>query len=513
VLSVPAGGHGARPNIRILRDVEVPLRDGTLTCAEVWTPESIGPTPAILVRTPYLKETAAPAAVLDSRVAVSRGYALVLQDVRGRGASAGEFEPFVNEESDGYDSVQWVSDQPWCDGRVVMAGMSYVGATQWLAAAARPPALRAIAPTLSADDYGEGWSFTGGVPEYGFLASWCAADLAPEQQRLLDDPSAAWVDIANAKAVAPWLTDWLANGPGSAYWRARSVAHRRADVEVPILTVAGWYDLFLAGSLRAFQRSMGPRDRLIIGPWGHTQDLSHLVGEVNLGVAGRGDAFAGWLLDFYDSVLAGEETATARVRAYMLGRRAWVDMESWPPAGCVSRSIPLDAGSFEVSRTTPVPSLGGRGLLAHTPGWGFGMVDQRSLLHRNDVHQALNLTLTEDTLIAGAVKATLEIEPSAVPTDERMWMVTLCVQRATGELHNIVEGVARASTGARCIVELGDTFTWLPAGSKLVLLISGSSYPRWPLPRLEGQQAVLEGSELTLAVMESAAASELLARI
>ena len=116
-----------------------------MTRAEAWVPD--GPSgPAILVRTPYLKETAAPSPVADVRLATERGYRVVVQDVRGRGSSEGEFEPFVNEEADGADSVAWVAEQRWCDGRVVMAGMSYVGATQWLAAAAAPPALRASLP-------------------------------------------------------------------------------------------------------------------------------------------------------------------------------------------------------------------------------------------------------------------------------------------------------------------------------------------------------------------------------
>jgi len=157
--------------IRILRGVEVPLRDGTCTSAEIWLPDDDRPHPAILVRTPYEKEGAAPTATVDTRMATARGYVVVLQDVRGRGASEGVFEPFVNEESDGVDSVAWVAEQPWCDGNVVMAGVSYVGATQWLAAVGAPPALRGIAPTLSSDDYGEGWSYRSGVAEYGFLTS------------------------------------------------------------------------------------------------------------------------------------------------------------------------------------------------------------------------------------------------------------------------------------------------------------------------------------------------------
>jgi uncharacterized protein len=493
-------------NIRVLRDLEVPLRDGTITSAEAWLPDAPEARPVIVVRTPYLKEAAAPTAVVDTRAAVSRGYGVLLQDVRGRGASGGVFEPFVNEEADGYDTVQWAAAQRWCDGNVVMAGMSYVGATQWLAAAARPPALRAIAPTLSSDDYAEGWSYTAGIPEYGFLTSWCAADLAPEDLRLLDQPESAWSDIDSAVAVAPWLADWLANPPGSQYWFDRSVSHRRADIDVPALIVAGWYDIFLQGSLRAFQRSFDRRDQLIIGPWAHTEALSHLVGAANLGVAGSGDrVFAEWLLDFYDSILSGDEPAGARVRAYVLGRRRWANLDSWPPTEVKSQSIPLTAGKFAVSCADPVPSLGGRGLLAHTADPGFGVVDHGPLIGRDDVHTAMDLGLSVDTLLAGPVTAHLLTGlPESSNDSQQLWVATLCVQGEAGQLDNLVGGVAIAQAGRPCVVELGDTFAWLPAGSRLVLLISGSSYPRWPLPAVDCVQHILDGSELRLTLASTA---------
>ena len=119
--------------IQIHRDLGIELRDGVRTAAEAWIPADGQRHPAILVRTPYMKESAAPTAYIDPRAATARGYAVVLEDVRGCGESEGEFEPFVNEQADGRDSVAWTARQPWCDGRVVMAGMSYLGAAQWLA--------------------------------------------------------------------------------------------------------------------------------------------------------------------------------------------------------------------------------------------------------------------------------------------------------------------------------------------------------------------------------------------
>src|SRR5215208_7899620 len=289
-------------DVRLLREVAVPLRDGTVTRAEAWVPDG-PPGPAILVRTPYLKETAAPTPVADARLATERGYRVVVQDVRGRGSSEGEFEPFVHEEADGADSVAWLSDQDWCDGRVVMAGMSYVGATQWLAAAASPPALSGIAPTLSSDDYAEGWSYTDGVTELGFLATWNAIDLAPFDERWHDEPIRASDELEELARAAPWSADWFRAGAESDYWLARSVAHRRDEVTVPVLVIGGWYDVFCGASLRSFARSRHEHDRLVMGPWGHDSELSHLVGDANVGIAGSGVVaeLFDTILDFYDA--------------------------------------------------------------------------------------------------------------------------------------------------------------------------------------------------------------------
>jgi putative CocE/NonD family hydrolase len=350
------------------------------------------------VRTPYLKETAAPSPVADVRLATERGYRVVVQDVRGRGSSGGEFEPFVHEEADGADSVGWLAEQDWCDGRVVMAGMSYVGATQWLAAAAAPPALEGIAPTLSSDDYAEGWSYRDGVPELGLLATWNAIDLAPFETRWHDDPLRAVNDPEALAEVAPWSGEWLRAGPDPNYWSSRSVAHRRDDVTTPALVIGGWYDVFCDASLRSFARSRHEHDRLIVGPWGHDAQLSHLVGDANVGIAGSGVVaeLFGTILDFYDAVLTDEPPAVPRVSVYVLGARRWAGLDAWPPPGAERAELPLEPTRVSVDPADPVPSRGGRGLLVEVPGWGFGIRDQRGIAARADVAVALRQAEPEE---------------------------------------------------------------------------------------------------------------------
>ena len=484
--------------IRIDREVAVPMRDGVVLRAEVWRPDDGAQHPAVLVRTPYFKEGAAPLPVTDSRRAVERGFAVVLQDVRGRGTSAGSFEPFVNEEADGADSVAWTAAQAWCDGSVVMAGMSYVGATQWLAAVSGPPALRAIAPTLSSDEFGEGWSLRGGVVEHGFLGTWSAADLAPLDRQWLDDAARGYEDLDALAEIAPWTREWFSEGADGPYWRARSVAERRADVRVPVLAVGGWYDIFLAATLRSFARSRNRADRLLIGPWGHDGLLSNLVGEANLGSAGMGaPTMFDAALDFYEAALAGREPEAARVRAYMLGARRWLDLPSWPPPDTRPLALPLQAGAFAVRTDDPVPSLGGRGLLVQVPGWGFGVRDQRPLLGRDDVLVALRARRAEPLNLTGPVRARLAID--ADTGADALWTATLCVEHADGFLQNICEGVARTPPRATdATVELGDVCVEVAPGQALVVLLAGSSYPRWPRPAAPGTQRVESGSRLDL---------------
>jgi uncharacterized protein len=483
------------PQIRIEREVPVPMRDGVVLRAEVWRPDNGAAHPAVLVRTPYFKEGAAPAAVTDPRLATERGYAVVLQDVRGRGSSGGAFDPFVNEEADGADSVAWVAAQPWCDGRVVMAGMSSVGATQWLAAVAAPPALRAIAPTLSSDEFGEGWSLREGVPEHGFLTTWTAGSLVPPALQWLDDAERASEDVDAVAAMAAWMTDWLSEPADSAYWRERSVAGRRDEVQVPALMTGGWYDIFLAATLRAFARSRSPADRLLLGPWGHDPTLSNLVGAANVGSTGLGDPLM-WeaALDFYDAVLAGREPAAPRVRAYALGARRWLDLPSWPPPDAGPVTLPLEPGAVAVRPDDPVPALGGRALLIQVPEWGYGIRDQRSLVGRDDVLVALRAPRSKPLRLAGPVRARL------AGADGALWTATLCVEHEDGFLQNVCEGVARGG-GPDVTVELGDACIEVAPGQALVLLVAGSSYPRWPRPVAAGTQRIGAGSVLELTAL------------
>src|SRR4029077_14938111 len=176
--SVPAGqiSTAARQSetlyqVAVETDVQVKMRDGVSLVADVYRPKVEGRFPVLLERTPYDRNA-------ESSMAfelASHGYVVVLEDTRGRYASEGVFYPFLNESQDGFDTVEWAAKLDYANGKVGMFGGSYVGATQMLAAIARPPHLVAIFPYLTGADYYDGWTYQNGVLMQWFTSSWTSA--------------------------------------------------------------------------------------------------------------------------------------------------------------------------------------------------------------------------------------------------------------------------------------------------------------------------------------------------
>jgi putative CocE/NonD family hydrolase len=475
----------------VTTDVAVPLRDGVVLGADLWEPRGAPPGPAILWRTPYLRQDALPCGFLDPRAALARGYRIVVQDVRGMGTSGGAFEAFTGEAADGVDTIAWMAAQPWCDGDVVMAGYSYVGIVQWLAAAERPAALRAIAPSISSDGAGTGWTFTSGVVEQGLVATWLAAALLPEDERWLDDVERAFDGLDELTARLPWARGWLTEPPESPFWRARSAADR--GVDVPVLSIGGWYDVLLAGTLAAHARHGGP---LIVGPWAHEVEASHLVGDLNAGVAGTAAAYGltERMCDFYDAARAGRPSPLPPVSVYVLGAGAWRAFDAWPPPGAERVIAALDgAGAFAVDPADPTPAVGGRALRLWCVDWGYGPRDQRAQMARADV-VALDVAYDGPALLCGPATARLRVGDAAGD-----WVATLCVERAGGAVLNVAEGIARRGAGdAEVAVDLGHVCWELQPGERLRLLVAGAAWPRYAVGAAVGEQVVRGGAvELT----------------
>ena len=486
--------------IQVEFDVPVPMRDGVRLFADVYRPAGGGAHPVLLQRTPYDKSSpGAASGRLDAVRAARSGYAVVVQDVRGRYRSEGEFYPFANESRDGCDTVEWAAAQAWSTGRVGMYGGSYVGATQWLAALARPPHLAAIAPSVTSHDYYEGWTYQGGALQLNFTLSWALSlvlfnaghlarrfgDLGTEVARLtraLDhfDETARCLPPEAAPALArrelaPYWHDWLAHPGNDDYWRRWNIESRHHTLDLPALHCGGWYDVFLGGTLRNFtgmrenaaSETARAGQRLIVGPWYHDRPDSR-IGEVDFGVGAAGESIDldGRTLRFFDRWLRDEDhgySDEAPIDLFVMGANEWRKEGEWPLAGARfvrhflhsggrARSLAGDgvldttapgaepADHFLHDPRDPVPTRGGA-LCCHDPGVPYGAFDQREVERRADVLVYTSAALEAPVEVIGPVTLVLHAASSAPDTDFTAKLVDVA---PCGRAINLCDGIVRA---------------------------------------------------------------------
>ena len=488
-------------SVKFEPNVPLMLRDGTITYADVFRPDASGGFPALLQRTPYDKSGApSRGGVIDAIRAAMNGYAVVIQDVRGRYSSEGEFYTFVNEIDDGYDSVEWVASQPWCTGKVGMYGSSYVGATQWLASKSRPPSLAAIVPGVTASDYHEGWAWQGGAFALGFNLSWAMSQLtsnnwenlsrrlllrAEQQDSLIDAKdnltsgfeSLPMQDLPHLRGgLAPFYYDWLAHPEYDDYWGRVCIEESHSDITVPAFNWGGWYDIFLGGTIRNFTRmsEMGATadarggQRLVIGPWVHGGVPDGVSGEYNFGTraaAGNVD-LQGLAMRYYDYWLKGEDNGVADekpVRIFVMGENVWRLEDAWPlPRGqevnyylhSRGRASTLNGDGalstdspggeppdvYHYNPIDPVPTRGG-GLCCDIAFVRPGAFDQRPIEARADVLVYSTPPLDEDVEVTGPVTVTLYAASSAPDTDFTAKLVDV---EPSGYARNLTDGIIRA---------------------------------------------------------------------
>ena len=514
--------------------VKVVMRDGVALIADVYRPEGDGRYPVLLTRTPYDRHgdlEAGPALA-------SHGYVVVMQDVRGRYASEGVFYPFRNEAADGYDTVEWAAALPNSNGKVGMFGGSYVGATQMLAAGARPPHLVAINPVVTASDYYEGWTYQGGALMQWFTSSWAtglaqdtlqrsaAARATPpawvetlpvESYRLLDPPPVS--------ELAPYYRDWLAHETADHYWRAVRVKDRYGDMTVKALHEAGWHDIFSRGSIenyvgmRASAATPEARagQRLLVGPWGHTATLPEgQVGDVKFGDAVRldGDAVLLKWADWALKGVANEYATGAPVRIFVMGENVWRDEQEFPLARAQATRYYLHAAKgantaagdgrlstdhprkerpdrFQYDPANPVRTLGGRLCCGNVqPPYHPGPYDQRPNESRPDVLVYSTGPLAKDIEVTGFITAEVWAASSALDTDFTAMLVDV---DPSGYARYLADGILRAryrSSRERAepllpgriekyAIDLGATANVFKAGHQLRLYVSSSNFPRF----------------------------------
>ena len=469
----------------IQRAVETKMRDGVILRADIYRPKAEGKFPVLLQRTPYNKE----GDDFGFRGA-AHGYVVIIQDVRGRYSSEGEWYPFLNESNDGYDTVEWAAQLPYSNGKVGMFGGSYVGATQMLAAIAHPPHLAGICPEVTASNYHENWTYQGGAFEQWFNESWTSGlaqdTLNRKVQHSTNALSGIWklplseyplfvpgVSHADSSAfLAPYFLDWLAHPNYDDYWKRWSIEEHFPDIQVPSLTIAAWYDIFLGGSLRNY---MGMRDRagneaarrgqrLLVLIGGHAGS-GRKIGDVDFGEAASLDV-EDVILPWYDYLfknVQNEFSTSKPIKIFVMGSNEWRSEDTWPLARAVNSKYFLHSGgkanslhgdgtiSIAPSRaetadqyvydpTHPVPTIGGP-LCCDEKHLPPGPRDQRPAEARYDVLVYSTPPLANKLEVTGPITLELYASSSAVDTDFTGKVVDVW---PNGFAQNVAEGIIRA---------------------------------------------------------------------
>ncbi len=487
------GGHSfpasqpPRNDIRIENRVAIPMRDGVVLYADVYRPVGDGKYPVIVSRTPYSTERtpdAYGAAVFFSR----RGYVYVFQDVRGRHESEGRWEPFRDDIEDGYDTVEWAARQPWSNGKVGMEGGSYLGQVQWRAAQAKPPHLVTIFPRVASTSIYHDWITVNGGWRLAFNFGWGPVR---QESRIMQNtgphtmeggPEAisydnvVWRLPLNAMQElvgrnAQFYRDWIAHPDYDDYWKKLSVEESFDQIDIPVHTMGGWFDIFAQGALRGYvgvsHKGASEKARkgsnIIMGPWEHGG--AQKVGDMDWGKAAVVD-YDAVALRWFDYWLKGIANGLDReppVKVFVMGRNEWRFSNEYPLArteyrklyfhsggkangsqgdGRLSWEAPAGGAEFDRYRydpSNPVPSHGGANCCG--VGTTSGPRDQRRIENRSDVLVYTSDFLAEETEIVGPLKVVLHASSDAVDTD---FVAKLVDVYPDGRAINVAEGILRA---------------------------------------------------------------------
>ena len=518
--------------VTVERNVAAKMRDGITLRADVYRPKSDGKFPVLLVRTPYDKQWITGFGLR----AAARGYVVVAQDVRGRFTSEGEWYTFKYESQDGYDTVEWAAALPYSNGKVGMFGGSYVGATQFLAAIAKPPHLAGICPNVTASNYHDGWTYQGGAFEQWFNESWATGLAEDTMQRRVEKSADALggtkvlplnsypvLEAPSADGLAPYFKDWLAHPNFDDYWKQISIEDHYAQIQVPVFNLGAWYDIFLGGTLKNYARlkteagtdaaRKGQRLYVFIGGHaGGSEDRK--IGDVDFGAKAPADLDE-LTLRWYDWLLKGEANGVEKekpVKIFVMGKNEWREEDDWPLARAKNTPYFLHSagpanglsGSGTLSTVAPAeekpdqyvydpsdaaPTIGGPLCCGALPT-GIGPQDQRPSEARSDVLVYTTPAFARDTEVTGPVSLDLYVSTSAVDTDFTGKLVDVW---PNGFAQNLTEGILRlryrnsqekpelANPGEtyHITVDLWATSNVFLAGHKLRLEVSSSNFPRF----------------------------------
>ncbi|TVQ08959.1 MAG: CocE/NonD family hydrolase [Leptolyngbya sp. DLM2.Bin27] len=491
--------------------------------ADVYYPLGEGPFPVLLMRQPYGRAIASTVVYAHPSWYASHGYIVVIQDVRGRGSSGGEFDLFRHEADDGYATVQWAAGLPQSSGVVGMYGFSYQGMTQLYAAAKRPPALQAIAPAMVGYDLYADWAYENGALPLQIGLGW-ALQLAAEIARLRQNSTAyqalrqaaqslplgeavpARPQVLQTHAPESFFHQWLDHPQPDAYWQA--LQPDLSPVDLPMLHIGGWYDPYLRGDLRLYQQmvdqSRAPQ-ALWIGPWGHLP-WGRRLGVIDFGPEAD-SPIDSLQIRWFDRFLKGTPSVLASdqapIQLFVMGLNQWRGCDRWPTDpgqafylsstglagmrqddGRLSTEIPQpqagQGGSPDVivhDPWRPVPSLGGH------CGLPPGPFDRAALDCRTDVLTYTTAPLGAALTLMGTATATLYCWADAPSFDLSL---VISAVHSDGRVINLTQGQCRvdrhdpAATSPQAMaIALHPTACTLAPGQRLRLSVAAACFPAY----------------------------------
>ncbi|MGA2434379.1 MAG: CocE/NonD family hydrolase [Bryobacteraceae bacterium] len=463
------------PAIEQELDVRIRMRDGVELSTNVFRPSSPARVPTILVRTPYDNGTGlAP----YYRPFVEHGYALVIQDVRGRYDSQGVFEPLRQESNDSEDTLDWIARQPWSSRRIGMMGGSYLGIVQWKAALLDNTYLKAIFPVVSGcDDYRDRFYSEGGAFKLGQRLEWMAENvrihgmMKPDFARFIWNVPLRTSDRVATGRVVDFYQQALNHPAYDAFWKDLSTRERLDRVRIPVLAAGGWYDNFAESDLEAFRilRSHGRANRLVIGPWPH--NMSAEFPGTDFGPQAKlalrelqMEWFDYWVKENGEDAARNAESKIANppLRIFVMGANRWRDEEEWPLSrartvafylGGRGRANTLNgdgllepveprrqaSDQYVYDPKSPVPTTGGA-VCCNPKVLPWGPLDQRGVEKRRDVLVYTSAPLTHDTEVTGPIRAVLYVSTSQPDTDFTAKLVDVF---PGGYARNLTDGVLR----------------------------------------------------------------------
>ena len=471
--------------------MECPMRDGVKLATDVFMPAEGGAFPTVLFRTPYDRGSDQIYTIPIAVALAQRGYAAVTQDARGRFDSEGQWYPFVNEADDGHDAVEWIAKQPWCSGKIGMSGGSYYGLTQWQASQGGSPHLVATVPRVAYSNVYHNWVYTGGAFQLAFNLNWSISmstrtgrkqylSLPPEihLSSLMWHLPLATSDRQAGRNIKHWQ-DWVAHPSYDDYWRSmRPVGEHYGDIRASSYGMAGWFDVFLQGTLNNFmgmtENDKTPearrKQKIIVGPWIHM--LGQLgaeskTGDIDFGPNALIDLTAEEAR-WFDYLLKGEDDGIGdepRVKVFVMGANRWRESDEWPIPGARYTPYYLHGGGkansllgdggldttapagetpdrYTYDPAHPVMTAAGSTCCSEESlPVSMGPRDQRPNEYRPDVLVYTSDVLDRDIEVTGPVKAVVYASSSAPDTDFAAKLVDVF---PGGYAMNVAQGIIRA---------------------------------------------------------------------